>query len=89
VLARESALIARAQSALARGEPALAIAALREHETRHPRGQLAEEREALWISALVGAGDGEGARARAARFRARHPGSPLLPAVEASLEAAP
>lgn len=46
-LAEENALIARAQSALARRKPDLALEALREHARRFPRGQLADEREAL------------------------------------------
>ncbi|UJR82768.1 hypothetical protein [Sandaracinus amylolyticus] len=88
-LARESALLARAQSALGRGAPELAISALREHETRHPEGQLREEREALWISALVAAGDHDAARERAARFRRRFPGSPLQAAIDATLRESP
>ncbi|AKF04631.1 outer membrane protein assembly factor BamD [Sandaracinus amylolyticus] len=88
-LARESALLARAQSALARGAPELAISALREHDARHPEGQLREEREALWISALVAAGDHDAARERAARFRRRFPGSPLQAAIDATLRESP
>lgn len=84
-LARESALLQRAQSALARRASNHAIAALREHETRFAEGQLREERDALWVSALMTAGDREAAAARARRFRARYPSSPLLPSIEAAL----
>lgn len=85
-LSRESALLARAQAALARRSPALAIAALREHELRFQEGQLAEERDAIWISAVAASGDAESARRRAERFRARYPASPLLPSIEAALD---
>ena len=84
-LARESALLARAQAALGRGAPALALTALREHEERHPDGQLREEREALWISALVASGDRPAAERRARTFRARYPSSPLGPTIDATL----
>ena len=46
-LAEENALIARAQAALSRGNAAQARAALREHESRFPSGQLTTERELL------------------------------------------
>lgn len=85
-LSRESALLARAQAALGRRAPHLAIAALREHDQRFQNGQLREERDALWVSALSAAGDREAAARRAAQFRARYPYSPLLPSVEAALE---
>ena len=70
-LTKENVPIAAALSALARGAPAEAIAALERHAHTFPAGQLEEEREALWIQALVAAGDGAGARARAERFRRR------------------
>jgi TolA-binding protein len=86
-LMRESALLARAQSAVARGASEHAIAALREHAARFPEGQLREEREALWVSALVRAGDLAAAEQRARQFRERFPGSPLQPTVDAALRA--
>jgi TolA-binding protein len=46
-LAEENALIARAQAALARGNVAQARAALQEHASRFPNGQLQEERRLL------------------------------------------
>lgn len=88
-LAEESLLIARAQSALARGRSAAALEALAEHEARFPDGQFAEEREALAVRALVAGGDLEAARARAAAFEAAYPRSPLLRVVRAALEPAP
>lgn len=84
-LAEENALIERAQTALGRGQPAQALEALREHARIYPRGQLVEEREALWVQSLARSGDVTGARERAERFRRRFPSSMLAPAVEASL----
>ncbi|HEX2872872.1 MAG TPA: hypothetical protein VHP33_16530 [Polyangiaceae bacterium] len=46
-LADENALIARAQAALSRGNVAQARAALQEHASRFPNGQLQEERKLL------------------------------------------
>ncbi len=85
-LATENALIDRATTALARGRPAQALDALREHATRFPRGQQVQEREALWIQTLVRIGRHDEARARGERFRARWPRSPLRRAVDATLE---
>lgn len=46
-LAEENSLIARAQAALSRGNVAQARAALQEHASRFPNGQLREERKLL------------------------------------------
>lgn len=88
-LVAENALIDRATTALARGRPAQALAALREHAARFPGGQQVQEREALWIQALVRAGRHDDARARGERFRARWPRSMLRRAVDATLESIP
>jgi hypothetical protein len=88
-LAAERALLDVARSAFGRGEGDEALAALARHEKLFPGGQLAEEREALTVRSLVLAGHQREARARAARFRKRYPTSVMLPAVEASLDAAP
>ncbi|HEY7376932.1 MAG TPA: outer membrane protein assembly factor BamD, partial [Polyangia bacterium] len=85
-LTEENVPIAAALAALARGAPGDAIAALEQHARRFPDGQLAEEREALWIQALVTAGDAASARARAERFRRRFPGGIQQEAVSAALE---
>ncbi len=84
-LADENALITRAQSALARGRAAEALAAAREHQQRFPSGQLVEEREALAIRALARLGNDDAARARADRFYARFPNSLLTRAVRAAV----
>jgi hypothetical protein len=88
-LAAERALLDVARSAFGRGEGDEALGALARHEKLFPGGQLAEEREALTVRSLVLAGHEREARARAARFRKRYPTSVMLPAVEASLDAAP
>lgn len=87
--AAERVLLDTARTALMRERPADALAALRRHEARFPRGQLAEERESLRVMALVRAGDHAGARARGDAFRRRFPGSLLRPAVEAALRSIP
>lgn len=76
-LASENALISRAQSALARGRGAEALAATDEHRRLFPGGRFAEEREALAIQAMVQLGQKDVARARAERFLTRYPKSLL------------
>jgi len=74
-LARERALVDRARAALRRDDAHEALVALMGHEREFPAGALAEERDRLSVEALVARGRMEQARARAALFRARHPGS--------------
>jgi hypothetical protein len=88
-LAAESAILDVARAALARGEPDQALVAVERHTSSFPRGVLREEREALAVKALVLAGRGEEARARAAAFRTRYPESFFLPAIESSLRTLP
>lgn len=88
-LARERQFIEQARSALVRGESRAATEALAAHATSFPGGRLAEERESLWIQALVRLGDFAAARERATAFKARFPNSLLLPAVEAALATTP
>lgn len=88
-LAGEAALLLRAQTALSRGATSAAIAALREHARRFPSGQLIEEREALWVQALLVQGDREAAAARAAQFAKHYPTSPQREVIERALEHAP
>jgi hypothetical protein len=88
-LADENAFIEAARAALSAGEPARAAALLAHHARIHPRGQMEEEREALWVQALAAAGDGPAARARADAFRRRFPRSIQLGVVAAALETIP
>ena len=71
---RESALLQRAQSALA-SDPARALALTDQHRRSFPAGALREEREAIAIQALRGLGREPEARARAARFETKYPNS--------------
>jgi hypothetical protein len=85
-LPAERELLEQGRAALGRGDSARALAAVARHQKRFPHGQLAEERESLWIRALVAAGEPDAARARAADFRARYPRSIFLPVVEATVK---
>ncbi|WP_394834881.1 hypothetical protein LVJ94_51125 [Pendulispora rubella] len=85
-LAEEQSLLETARSAILRRDPVLALAPLREHAQRFPRGHLIEERDGLWVQALANAGETAAARTKAAEFRRRYPQSLLLPAVEAAVE---
>ncbi|HUB06031.1 MAG TPA: hypothetical protein VMB50_03475 [Myxococcales bacterium] len=85
-LADERRLIEQARSALANADAAGALEALERHARLHPDGQLAEEREALRVSALASAGRRDEAEAAAKAFEARFPGSLLQPIVREALE---
>jgi RNA polymerase sigma factor (sigma-70 family) len=75
----ESSLMDKATGALAAGEPEVALAAVREHEARfHGGGLRAQQREVLWISALLRMGRTGEARERLARFERLYPKSPRI-----------
>ena len=80
----EAELLQRAHLAYARHDFSVALALVEEHARRFWKGPLAEEREALRVESLVGAGFTDEARRRAATFVARFPRSVLLPRVEAA-----
>ena len=80
----EVELLQRAHLAYARRDFSGALALVQEHARRFPKGPLAEEREALRVESLVGAGLADEASRRAAVFAARFPRSVLLPRVEAA-----
>lgn len=82
-LGAERTLMEQANTSLVRRQPREALAALEQHLARFPQGQLAEERESLWIQALLAAGNRPAAAERARTFKARYPSSIFLPAVEA------
>lgn len=75
----ELELLHRAQTAYAGRDFASALAVVAEHRRRFPNGRLTEEREALRVRALTGAGRSNEARAAAAAFAERFPRSVLLP----------
>jgi hypothetical protein len=77
--AAEVALLQRAQIAYAGRDYVNALALAAEHGRRFPNGRLAEEREALRVRALTGAGRTEDAERVAATFAERFSRSVLLP----------
>jgi hypothetical protein len=88
-LARERELIEPARSALIRTQAESALAAVGRHETEFPEGQLAEEREAIAVQALVLMGNFEDAKARATSFKQRFPSSLFVPLVESAVASIP
>lgn len=87
LLAEERAIIEMGRSALSRREARLALGHCQTHAKRFPAGQLAEERELLWVRALVALGEREEARARASAFTKRFPDSLLAPSVAEAIRA--
>ncbi len=83
-LRAERTLIERARTALTRTDAAAALEALRAHRARFPRGQLAEERDVLEVTALRMRGDDSAARDAAKRFQKNHPDSLLGDALPSS-----
>ncbi len=75
--ARELLWLQPARQAVARRDFAAALAAIAEHQRRFPTGQLAEEREALRVKALLGAGRAAEAQRAGDDFRERFPRSAL------------
>ena len=88
-LAEQQALLDVARAAFARGDNPATLRTLTTHAARFPKSVLAEEREALQIKALAESDRVPEARALAARFRARHPRSLLLPSIKDSVGAIP
>jgi len=80
-LAAERALLTDARAAMQAADGPRALAILDDHARRFAHGQLAEERDALRVSALWLAGDHLGARRHADEFAHRHPDSLFLPSV--------
>jgi|SRR6185437_8781994 hypothetical protein len=81
-LAREELhLLERARAAVARGDFEAAMIPLAEHARRFREGRLAEEREALRVTALAELGRSAEARRAIAAFERRFPRSPVLAAV--------
>ncbi len=76
-LARELALVERAQAQLA-VDPAAALSACEAHAAQFPEGLLAQEREAAAIQAFAALGRREEAQARLGAFAERWPRSAHL-----------
>jgi HAMP domain-containing protein len=87
--ALELKVLQPARVAVAAANFTRALSAIAEHARHFPKGQLAEEREALRIEALAGLHHTEEARRAAAAFSARFPGSVLLPSMTGTEELTP
>ena len=74
-MAAESELLEGARRALARGQASVALTFIDRHARAYPSGFLTEEREVLWVRALVLAGNRANAERRAAAFRKAFPKS--------------
>lgn len=85
----ELALLQSAYHAVARRDFTSALPAIAEHQHRFASGQLAEEREALRVKALLGLGRRSEAQRAAFAFRERFPRSVLLRRMESMLDASP
>jgi hypothetical protein len=88
-LSAERILLDEARTALAQGDTARAIDRLDRHRRTFAVPLLGEERDAMWIQALVKAGRYDEARTRAAAFRRRTPDSIFSSMVESALESIP
>lgn len=93
VSARESysaelELLQRAQSQYASRNFSDALVLIAEHTRRFPNGRLAEEREALRVRSLSGAGRADQTRRAFAAFARRFPHSALLPRLQETAPAA-
>jgi hypothetical protein len=85
----ERALLDAARALLVSGETGPALDALDRHSRAFPRPMLGEEREALFVQALVRAGRYEEARTRADAFRRHAPSSLFLAAVDSAIASIP
>lgn len=80
-LAEETALLRRAQAAMRSGNPQKALSLLAQCQRAFPGGLLREERDALKVLALCGAGKTSKGKAAAAAFLRARPSSALAPRV--------
>ena len=81
----ESALLEGARRALVDGDARGTLRRVAQHARLFQRGLLIEEREALWIQALMLAGQRGPAQARAAAFYRRFPDSIQHDAIDRAL----
>lgn len=85
-LARERSLLDVARTALGRRDFSAALAALERLALEIPEGRLVEERAAITVSAVAGAGHLTEARERAAAFHCQYPKSLLGAFVRAAVD---
>ena len=88
-LTAERVLLDEARSALAQGDPTRALERLQRHRQSFPTPLLGEERDAMWVSALVKAERYDEARARAEAFRRRFPDSLFASMVDTAIASIP
>jgi len=88
-LLAEGAVIERARASVRRGDARSALAAIDEHASEFPRGELAEERESLRVRVLVMLGRHDEARVAADRFAQTYPRSLFKPIVARAIESIP
>ena len=86
--AAELELLQRAQSQYASHDFSDALVLIAEHARRFPNGRLAEEREALRLRSLAGAGRSDETRRAFTAFAKRFPRSALLPRLRETTPAA-
>lgn len=86
-LAAERDLLDHARRQLASNEPARALGFLEHHAQRYPRGQLSEEREAMWVNVLALLGRSGEAKTRGQAFEQRFPRSLMGSSVRAAVRA--
>ena len=87
--AEELALLDSARRAVVAGDFAAALNAIQRHARSFPKSQLGEEREALRVRALKGAGLSKKAAEAARKFESRYPKSVLAPELNKSHQPAP
>lgn len=78
----ELALLDRARRAVAAGDFRAALQAIEKHARSFPKSQLGEEREALRVRALAGAGLSKKADRAARDFESSYPKSVLVPELQ-------
>ena len=88
-LSAERILLDEARAALAQGDPARAVDRLQRHRRTFAAPILGEERDAMWVQALVKEGRYDEARASAAAFRKRSPDSLFSSVVDSAIDSIP
>jgi hypothetical protein len=88
-LTAERVILEEARKALAQGDSPRALDRLERHRRTFANPLLAEERDAMWIQALVKTGRYDEARSRGEAFRKRSPDSLFSSSVESALESIP
>jgi hypothetical protein len=86
---RELSQLEKARTLLSDGHAAATLALLNSHFARYPRSALEQERQALYVKALVAADRMAEARKRAAAFVRRFPRSTLRGSVESAVAPIP